>query len=94
MVTHRAGHRREGDTTWATRVSLGNLVARLRDHPRDGSGVPLARTMWCDKDDYHWECPSCKKNYGKNKPGHVLTPGTCKFVKSWKLPDNHGQIPP
>eukprot|EP00959_Pyramimonas_sp_CCMP1952_P359340 7524242-Pyramimonas_sp.AAC.1 len=44
--------------------------------------------------DYHWVCPNCKKNYGKNKPGHVLTPGKCKFAKPWKLPDNHGQIPP
>eukprot|EP00959_Pyramimonas_sp_CCMP1952_P412138 8636261-Pyramimonas_sp.AAC.1 len=49
---------------------------------------------WCDKDDYHWECPSCKKNYGNNKPGHALTSGRCKFAKPWKLPDNHGQIPP
>eukprot|EP00959_Pyramimonas_sp_CCMP1952_P329304 6894140-Pyramimonas_sp.AAC.1 len=46
---------------------------------------------WCDKEDYHWECRSCKKNYGQNEPGHVLTPCKCKFGKPWKLPDNRGQ---
>eukprot|EP00959_Pyramimonas_sp_CCMP1952_P369524 7740131-Pyramimonas_sp.AAC.2 len=25
---------------------------------------------WRDKGDHHWECPSSKKTYGKNKPGH------------------------
>eukprot|EP00959_Pyramimonas_sp_CCMP1952_P438762 9185954-Pyramimonas_sp.AAC.1 len=34
-----------GDATWTTRVSLDNLMARLRDHPRDCSGVPHARIM-------------------------------------------------
>eukprot|EP00959_Pyramimonas_sp_CCMP1952_P126786 2651645-Pyramimonas_sp.AAC.1 len=48
---------------------------------------------WYDKADYHWECPSCKKNYGQSKPGHLRAPGNCKFAKPWKLPDNHGQVP-
>eukprot|EP00959_Pyramimonas_sp_CCMP1952_P294713 6164093-Pyramimonas_sp.AAC.2 len=46
---------------------------------------------WYDKEDYQWKCPSCMKNYGQNKPGHVLTPGKFKFAKPWRLPDNHWQ---
>eukprot|EP00959_Pyramimonas_sp_CCMP1952_P364169 7625990-Pyramimonas_sp.AAC.1 len=44
---------------------------------------------WYDKGDYHWESPSCRKKYGENKPGHVLTLGKCKFAKPWKMADNH-----
>eukprot|EP00959_Pyramimonas_sp_CCMP1952_P412039 8634360-Pyramimonas_sp.AAC.1 len=33
-----------GDTIWMTRVPLDNLMARLRDHHREGSGVLRART--------------------------------------------------
>eukprot|EP00959_Pyramimonas_sp_CCMP1952_P390969 8193209-Pyramimonas_sp.AAC.1 len=25
---------------------------------------------WCDMGDYRRKCPSCKKNYGNDKPGH------------------------
>eukprot|EP00959_Pyramimonas_sp_CCMP1952_P050745 1060280-Pyramimonas_sp.AAC.1 len=32
---------------------------------------------WHDTEDYRWECPSCKKNYGQNGPGHTRTPGKC-----------------
>eukprot|EP00959_Pyramimonas_sp_CCMP1952_P201152 4206755-Pyramimonas_sp.AAC.1 len=67
----------------------GNVNMRSPSHARDPR-----HCRWNDKDDYHWECPSCKQNYGKNKLGHVLAPGKCKFANPWKLPDNHGQIPP
>eukprot|EP00959_Pyramimonas_sp_CCMP1952_P430108 9008364-Pyramimonas_sp.AAC.1 len=33
----------QGDTIWVTRVSFDNLMARLRDHHREGSVVLLAR---------------------------------------------------
>eukprot|EP00959_Pyramimonas_sp_CCMP1952_P077175 1613053-Pyramimonas_sp.AAC.1 len=52
------------------------------------------RCSWFDKGDYHWECPSFKKNYGNNKPGHVVAPRKCRFAKPWKLPDNHRLMPP
>eukprot|EP00959_Pyramimonas_sp_CCMP1952_P064571 1347853-Pyramimonas_sp.AAC.1 len=47
-----------------------NVNMRSPSHDRDPR-----HCRWCDKVDYHWECPSCRNNYGKNKPGHVLTPG-------------------
>eukprot|EP00959_Pyramimonas_sp_CCMP1952_P067816 1415356-Pyramimonas_sp.AAC.1 len=49
---------------------------------------------WCDKEDYYWECPRCRKNYGEAQPGHLLAPDKRKFARPWKLPDNHGQKPP
>eukprot|EP00959_Pyramimonas_sp_CCMP1952_P150617 3152182-Pyramimonas_sp.AAC.1 len=49
---------------------------------------------WCDKGDYYWGRPGCNKNYGQAKPGHLRTPGKCKFSKPWKLPDSRGQGPP
>eukprot|EP00959_Pyramimonas_sp_CCMP1952_P395027 8276483-Pyramimonas_sp.AAC.1 len=54
---------------------------------------PPKSCRWYDKEDYHLGCPSCKKNYGQAKPGHVLTTGKCKLAKPWKLPDNRGQGP-
>eukprot|EP00959_Pyramimonas_sp_CCMP1952_P296653 6205850-Pyramimonas_sp.AAC.1 len=51
----------------------GNVRMHSPSHDRDPR-----RCRWCDKDDYHWGCPSCKKNDGnKNKPGHALEPGKC-----------------
>ena len=35
---------------------------------------------WYDKVDYYWECNNCQRNYGNNKPGHMLIPGKCKFA--------------
>eukprot|EP00959_Pyramimonas_sp_CCMP1952_P399388 8368244-Pyramimonas_sp.AAC.1 len=35
-----------------------------------------------------------RRTTGKNKPGHVLAPGKCKFANPWKFPDSHGQILP
>eukprot|EP00959_Pyramimonas_sp_CCMP1952_P182566 3817999-Pyramimonas_sp.AAC.1 len=63
----------QGDATWMARVSLDNLMARLRDHHRGGSVVLHARiTLTCIlplmieiQGDYHWECPSCKKTTGR-----------------------------
>ena len=49
---------------------------------------------WYDKEDHHWECHRCKMNYGRNKPGHLLIPGKCRFAKPWQLPDKRGQPPP
>eukprot|EP00959_Pyramimonas_sp_CCMP1952_P425797 8918672-Pyramimonas_sp.AAC.1 len=46
---------------------------------------------WCDKNDYYWECPSCTKNCGRARPGHLRAPGTCKFTTPWELPDDRGQ---
>eukprot|EP00959_Pyramimonas_sp_CCMP1952_P143529 3004679-Pyramimonas_sp.AAC.3 len=94
---------------WTIQLSLDNPTVRSRDRPREDLAVLDARIMltcalphmtnskhcrWCDKENYHGECSSCKKNYGQNEPGHARTPGKCKFAKPWKLPDNHGQVPP
>eukprot|EP00959_Pyramimonas_sp_CCMP1952_P310659 6501219-Pyramimonas_sp.AAC.1 len=70
---------------WAIQLSLGNPTARSRGRLRGGVGCPACADhvnmrspshgrnpklcRWSDKEDCHWECPSCKNNYGRNKPG-------------------------
>eukprot|EP00959_Pyramimonas_sp_CCMP1952_P282335 5901104-Pyramimonas_sp.AAC.1 len=82
-----------------TRAPLDNLIARLRDHHREGSGVPHARkTLTCilplviDIRDIAGgamrattigNVRAVRRSMGKNKPGHVLTPGKCKFCRAW-----------
>eukprot|EP00959_Pyramimonas_sp_CCMP1952_P386831 8107075-Pyramimonas_sp.AAC.1 len=57
-------------------ASADNVDMHSPSHDRDPR-----HCRWYDKDDHHWECPSCKQNCGKNIPGHVLTPGKCKCAK-------------
>eukprot|EP00959_Pyramimonas_sp_CCMP1952_P252706 5279693-Pyramimonas_sp.AAC.1 len=58
-----------------------NVDMRSPPHDRDPR-----HCRWYDKDDYHWECPSCKKNYGKKSLGGHQHPANASMPSLGSCP--------
>eukprot|EP00959_Pyramimonas_sp_CCMP1952_P352793 7391521-Pyramimonas_sp.AAC.1 len=55
---------------WGCHACADNVNMHFPARDRDPK-----HCRWYDKEDYYWECPKCKNNYGDAKPGHLFTLG-------------------